>query len=76
MVNIAAILTNAQNLLLQNRWADILETLYVVSGTLAHHNSNDDPIITLTYFTTRSILEDGFYMGKSENNGLVETIAA
>ena len=32
--------------------------------------SNDDPGMTLTYFTVRLILENiGFYMEKSENNG-------
>ena len=27
-----------KNLLLQNRWADFHETLYVASGTSAHHS--------------------------------------
>ena len=36
--------------------------------------SNDDPEVTLTYFTARSNL--GFSMGKSENSGFLETIAA
>ena len=39
--------------LLRNRWTDGHETLYVASGTLAHH-SYDDPGLTLTYFTARS----------------------
>ena len=30
--------------------------------------TNEEPWMTLTYFTPRSILETGFYMGKSENN--------
>ena len=44
--------------LLQNRRADFHETLYVASGTPAHRScSNDDPEVTLTYFTARSNLE-------------------
>ena len=32
--------------------------------------SNDDPRMTLAYFTARLIFENiGFYMGKGENNG-------
>ena len=47
---------NLKNLLLWNWWADFNETLYVISGTLAHHNLiNYDLWLTLTYFTTRSI---------------------
>ena len=34
MLNLAAMLKS----LLQNRWADIPETWYVASGTLAHHS--------------------------------------
>ena len=68
MLIMAAMLTNAKKyLLLQNRLANITEAWYVASGTLAHHSlfkSNDDPMITLTYFMARSVLEIGFYMGK------------
>ena len=47
-----------KNLLLQNRRADFQETWYVASGTPAHHSYiNDDPGVTLTYFTARSNLE-------------------
>ena len=45
-----------KNLLLQNRQADFHETWYVALETPAHHNSNDDPGVTLTYFTARSNL--------------------
>ena len=37
---------------------------------------NGDPRLTLTYFTARSNLETGFSLGKSENSGFLETIAA
>ena len=44
-----------KNLLLQNRRADFHETWYVALGTSAHHSLfNDDPGVTLTYFTARS----------------------
>ena len=33
-------------------------------------NINDDPGLTLTYFTARSNLVTGFSIGKSENRGL------
>ena len=49
---------NLKNLLLQNWRADFHETWYVASGTPAHHIFiNDDPGVTLTYFTARSNLE-------------------
>ena len=50
---------NKKNLLLQNRRADFHETWYVASRTPAHHSLyiNDDPGVTLTYFTARSNLE-------------------
>ena len=38
--------------------------------------SNDDHGVTLTYFTARSNLITGFSIGKSENSGISETIAA
>ena len=46
-----------KNLFLQNRQADFHKTWFVVSGTQAHYSlSNDDPGVTLTYFTARSNL--------------------
>ena len=46
-----------KNLLLQNRQADFHETWYVASGTPVHHNcTNDNPGVTLIYFTARSNL--------------------
>ena len=47
---------HSKNLLLQNRQADFHETWYVAFGT-PNGTSNDDPMMTLTYFTARSILE-------------------
>ena len=39
--------------------------------------SNDDPGVTLTYFTERSKFRNlGFCMGKSENSGFSQTIEA
>ena len=46
-----------KNLLLQNQKADDLESWYVASGTQVLLNfSNDDPKLTLTYFTAKSSL--------------------
>ena len=46
-----------KNLLLRNWRADFHQTWYLASGTPAHHSlSNDDPLVTLTYFTARSDL--------------------
>ena len=46
-----------KNLLLQNRQADSQETWYVALGTPADRSLfNDDPGVTLTYFTARSNL--------------------
>ena len=48
-----------QNLLHQNWQVNFPETWYLASGTPAHYItvcSNDDPGVTLTYFTTRSNL--------------------
>ena len=42
---------------LQNQQADFHETWYIALGTPAHHScSNDDPRVTLTYFTAGSNL--------------------
>ena len=55
--------------LLQNQWADIHDTWYVASGTLAHHSLfKDDPDL---FYGKVSFGNIGFYMGKSENNGFV-----
>ena len=65
-------------ILLRNRRADFYETWYVALGTPAHHSSlNDDPGVTLTYFTARSNLVTlAFSMGKNETVYFSETIAA
>ena len=56
---------------------DFHETWYVASRTPAHHScSNDDPRMTLTYFTARSNFETVFSMGKSENSGFFRNIQA
>ena len=48
---------NFKNLLLQNQKADDLESRYVASGArVLQICSNDDPKLTLTYFTARSNL--------------------
>ena len=48
---------NLKNLLLQNQKSYDLETWHVVSGTQALQSYiNDDPGLTLTYFTARSNL--------------------
>ena len=54
-----------KNLLLQNWRADFHETWYVASGTPAHHSClNDDPGMTLTYFTARSFWKHRLLHGK------------
>ena len=53
----AQILQKPLENLLQNRLADFRETWYVAFGTPAHHSLLNDPRMTLTYFTTRPILE-------------------
>ena len=46
---------NLKNLLLRNQKADDLESWYASSGARVLTNcSNDDPGLTLTYFTARS----------------------
>ena len=56
-----------KNLLLQNQRANDLVAWYVALGTLAHHIcSNDDPRLTLTYFTARSnLVPYAFIWGKT-----------
>ena len=60
MTKMAAVPIYGKNLknLLQNRRADFHETWYVALGTPAYIVCiNDDPGVTLTYFTARSNLE-------------------
>ena len=57
MTKMAAMLKTFKNLLLWNRWTDFHETWYLASGLrLIIVYINDDPGLTLTYFTTRSNL--------------------
>ena len=58
--------------LLWNRLTDFHETWYVASGTPAHH---DDTGLTLTYFKVK-FGNLGFSIGKHENSGFSEIIAA
>ena len=64
-----------KNLLFLNRRADFHETWYVAFGTPAHYScSNDDPGVTLTYFTARSNLVTLAFLW--EKVDFSETIAA
>ena len=45
-----------KNLLLQNHWADGLETWYVAFGEFFKVSINNEPGLTLTYFMARSNL--------------------
>ena len=68
-----------RNLLLRNRQADFQETWYVASGTPAIivFFSNDDPRLTLTYFTARPNLVTRLFHGeKVKTEDFSETIAA
>ena len=64
--------------LLRNRQADCHETWYVASGTPARHSrTNDDPGVTLTYFTTRfNLVTWVFLWEKVKTVDFSETIAA
>ena len=64
--------------LLRNRLNDFNETWYVAFGTHAHHSfSNDDPGLTLTYFTARSnFVTRAFPLEKVKTVDFSETIAA
>ena len=66
------------NLLLQNRWAHFHETWFVASRTSAHCSFiNDDPGMTLTYFTARSNLEtEAFTWEKVKTMDFLKTIVA
>ena len=64
-----------KNLLLWNRKADDLETLYAAS-VLEYYQvySNDDPGLTLTYFTARSnLVPYAFVWEKGETMDFSET---
>ena len=62
-----------KNLLLENQKSYDLKTWHVASGTQAVPiivYINDDPGLTLTYFTARSnLVTKAFSIGKSENIG-------
>ena len=67
-----------QNLLLQNRWTDFHETWYEASRLQPIIVcSNDDPGLTLTYFTARSNFAIwAFLLEKVKTVDFLETIAA
>ena len=71
-----------KNLLLRNQQADLHETWYVASGLQPIIAcSNDDPRVTLTYFTARSFWllfygKSFFYWEKVKTVDFAETIAA
>ena len=46
---------NFKNLLLRNRWTDFKETWHEVSMAKVLQCIYNDPVVTLTYFTTMSI---------------------
>ena len=66
-----------KNFLLQNRWADFHETLYVVLGTPAHHSLlKDDPGAWDDLFYGKVNFGNiSFYMGKVKTMDILETIA-
>ena len=62
-----------KNLLSQNKWADFNEALYVALKLKPIIVcSNDNPGLTMTYFTARSNLQlrISYLMGKCGNDGL------
>ena len=66
-----------QNLLLQNPKVDDLETWYAALGArvLSQDYSNDDPGLTLTYFTAMSnLVPYAFVWEKCKTIGFSETI--
>ena len=68
-----------QNLLLQNRKVDNLETWYAALGAreLSQDGSNDDPGLTLTYFTAMSnLVSYAFVWEKCKTMDFSETIIA
>ena len=63
-----------KNLLLWNQNADDLETWYAASGArVLPKYSNDDPGLTLTYFTARSNMVSCFCMRKDKTMDFSET---
>ena len=69
----------SKNLLLRNRQADFHETRYVACGTPSPSRvrSNDNPRVTLTYFTARSnLVNSAFLWEKMKTLDFAETIAA
>ena len=62
---------NLKNLLLQNQKSYYLKTWHVASALKLYQvYINDDPGLTLTYFTARSnLVTKVFSIGKSENIG-------
>ena len=68
-----------KNLLLRNQKADDLDTWYAASGTFKYYQvcSNNDPGLTLTYFTTRSnLVPYAFIWEKGKTMDFSETIVA
>ena len=65
-----------KNLLLRNQKADDLESWYASSGTqVLPIPLNDDPGLTLTYFTARSnLVPCAFVWGKGKTMDFLETI--
>ena len=66
-----------KNLLPWNQRANDLETWYAASGAQVLPSSNDDPGLTMTYFTARSILLPyAFIWEKGKTMDISETIVA
>ena len=79
MTNMAAkptyMVKTLNNLLLWNQKACDLETWYVASGARVLPSSNDDPGLTLTYFTGRSnLVPYAFLWEKGKTMDFSETI--
>ena len=64
MIKMAAMVKHLKNFLSGNQWADLDETWYEASET---QMITLDGLI-LTYFTARSKIATGFYMGKCDND--------
>ena len=67
---------NLKNLLLRNQKTDDLETWYATPGARILPNcSNDNPGLTLTYFTARSnLVPYAFVWKKSKTMDISETV--
>ena len=65
-----------KNLILQNQKADDLETWYAASGArILSSCSNDDPGLTLTYFTARlNLVLSAFVWEKGKTMDFSETV--